>query len=71
MQVEEQIEIFNQIRTRLKAYEPPYKARMDIQGRYELWAEGEFEAFGKRRNEVFFGGLIIQSNYVGFYFMPV
>lgn len=26
---------------------------------------------GKRRKEVHFAALIIQSNYVGFYFMPV
>jgi len=69
---EELLTIFNEIRAILKKYEKkPIEATFDIQGRYELWSKKEFELMGKKRKEIYFSGLIIQSNYVGFYFMPV
>jgi hypothetical protein len=37
----------------------------------DLWAEGEFEVMGKECKEMFFASAIIQSDYVGFYFMPI
>lgn len=70
------IEIYNKIRRLLKAYEPPYKARegKNVSGKQstELWAEGgKYEFAGKIRKEMYFAGLVIQKDYVGFYFMPV
>lgn len=47
------------------------KARIDTDTRYELWSEKELVADGRKRNDVYFAGLIIQSKYVGFYYMPV
>lgn len=64
-------EIFSHIKKLMKKYEPPFVARNDLDSRYELWSEKEIEIQGKKRKEIYFGGLIIQSNYVGFYFMPI
>lgn len=64
-------EIFDHIKKLIKKYEPPFAARSDFASRYELWSEKDIEIAGRKRKEVYFAGLIIQSNYVGFYFMPV
>jgi hypothetical protein len=64
-------EIFKQLKGVLKQYEPPFIAKSDFDSRYELWSVKDIELAGKKRKEVFFAGLIIQSNYVGFYYMPV
>lgn len=69
--MDERKEIFDQIQSLMKKYEPPFVARSDFESRYELWSEKEIEIAGRKRKEVYFAGLIIQSNYVGFYFMPV
>ena len=72
MTQEDLLTIFNEIRAILKKYEKkPIEDSIDIQGRYELWSKKEFEFMGKKRKEIYFSGVIIQSNYVGFYFMPV
>jgi hypothetical protein len=63
--------IYNRLKTLLKRYEPPFSPKIDLDSRYDLWSFKKIEAFGKMRNEVYFAGLIIQSSYVGFYFMPV
>ena len=69
---EELLEIFDTVKQLLKPYEKgTIVARKDLQGRYELWSEKEVEVGGKKRNEIYFAGLIVQTNYVGFYFMPV
>lgn len=64
------VEIFNAVKPRLKIYEPPLVARADIQGRYDLWSEKDLVIERKKRKEVAFAALIVQSSYVGFYFMP-
>lgn len=64
-------EIFDQIKSLIKKYEPPFNARSDFESRYELWSEKEVVIAGRKRKDVYFAGLIIQSNYVGFYFMPI
>ena len=69
--MDERKEIFDQIKILLKKYQPPFNARSDFESRYELWSEKDIEIAGRKRKEVYFAGLIIQSNYVGFYFMPV
>lgn len=63
--------IFKQVRDLLKRYESKFQVRMDFEGRYELWTDKEVEIEGKKRDALFFAGLIIQSTYVGFYFMPL
>ncbi len=63
--------IYQTLKEVLKKYEPPLVAKMDYDSRYELWSNKEVTIAGKKRKEVYFAGLIIQSNYVGFYYMPV
>lgn len=64
-------EVFRQAKALLKKYEPPLVATHDDDARYELWSKKEIVVLGKKRKEIFFASLIIQSKYVGFYFMPV
>ncbi|WP_337873470.1 hypothetical protein [Ignavibacterium sp.] len=71
MTIDEKNQVFAQIKKLMKKYEPPLVARNDFESRYELWSEKEIEIDGRKRKEIYFGGLIIQSSYVGFYFMPV
>lgn len=63
--------IFNEIKKLMKVYEPPMNARVDIEGKYDLWSEKEIEAFGRKYDAMSFAAIIIQTGYVGFYFMPV
>ncbi|WP_337867124.1 hypothetical protein [Ignavibacterium sp.] len=71
MTIDEKNQVFAQIKKLMKKYEPPLVARNDFESRYELWSEKEIEIDRRKRKEIYFGGLIIQSSYVGFYFMPV
>ncbi|MBI4547602.1 MAG: DUF1801 domain-containing protein [Ignavibacteriae bacterium] len=64
-------EIFQTIKRLLKEYEPPLVAKSDFDSRYELYSPKGVIIAGRKKSEVWFAGLIIQSNYVGFYFMPV
>jgi hypothetical protein len=64
------VEIFKAVKPLLKRYEPPLVARADIEGRYDLWLEKDLVIDGKKRKEIAFAALIVQSGYVGFYFMP-
>jgi hypothetical protein len=64
------VEIFKAVKPLLKRYEPPLVARADIEGRYDLWSEKEVVIDGRKRQELAFAALIVQSSYVGFYFMP-
>lgn len=62
--------IFARLKRLLKKYEPPFVAKSDFESRYELWSVKDIEIDGRKRKEVAFAALIIQSGYVGFYFMP-
>ena len=70
---EDLLDIFNTLKTELKKYERgSLKARFDAEGKYDLWSEKELvDPRGKTRKEMAFASLVIQSNYLGFYFMPV
>ena len=63
--------IFSAIRRLLKRYQPPFSPRSNFDSRFDLWIEKEIFFAGRERKEMFFSSVIIQSNYVGFYFMPV
>ncbi len=65
------IHIFNRLKQLLKKYENPLKPKFDLDSKYDLWSFKEVEIAGRKRKEVYFAGLTIQSNYVGFYFMPI
>lgn len=67
----DQAVIFNQLRKLLLAYSPPYRMRLHTASGIDLWAEGEFDAMGRVRHEMFFASVIIMSDYVGLYLMPI
>ena len=65
-------QIFQRLKATLMMFEKPTMIpKIDLDSRYELWSQKDVVINGRRRREVFFAALIIQSNYVGFYFMPV
>jgi hypothetical protein len=67
----ELVDIFNRLKKILKKYETPLKPKFDLDSKYDLWSFKDLEIAGRKRKEVYFAGLIIQSSYVGFYYMPV
>lgn len=64
-------EIFVAIKALIKKYEGPLVTKIDLDSKYDLWSIKDIVIDGRQRKEVSFAGLIIQSGYVGFYFMPV
>lgn len=69
---EQLLEIFEAVKKEVKPYEKgTIKARIDIQGKYDLWSEKPVEAFGRKYPAMAFAAVILQSSYIGFYFMPV
>ena len=64
-------EIFDHIKKLMKKYKPPFIAPNDFALRYELWSKKEIVIEGRKWKEIYFAGIVIQSNYVGFYFMPI
>lgn len=65
------VDIFERLKKLLKPYENPLVAKFDLDSKYDLWSFKDLEIAGRKRKEVYFAGLIIQSTYVGFYYMPV
>lgn len=63
--------IFSRLKKLLKKYQNPLVPKFDLNSKYDLWSIKDVEIAGRKRKEVYFAGIIIQSNYVGFYFMPV
>ena len=68
---EELVEIYDRLKKILKKYEGPFKPKLDLDSRYDLWSFKDLEIAGRKRKEVFFASIIIQSTYVGFYYMPI
>ena len=68
---DELVEIYKGLKKILKKYEPPFKPKLDLDSRYDLWSFKNVEIDGRMKKEVFFASAIIQSTYVGFYFMPI
>jgi hypothetical protein len=71
MKQDELVKIFKELKKNLKEYEPPYVPHFDLDSRYELWTDKEVTIAGRKRKELYFTGLIIQSSYVGLYYMAV
>lgn len=46
-------------------------ARVNLPGRYDLYSEQKVILNGRPRADMYFASVIMQKNYVGFYFMPV
>ena len=64
-------EIYGRLKKMLKMYENPLMPKFDLDSKYDLWSFKDLMFEGRKRKEMYFAGLIIQSSYVGFYFMPV
>jgi hypothetical protein len=65
------IEIYKELKTILKKFENPLKPKFDLDSKYDLWSFKEVVISGRKRKEVFFASIIIQSSYVGLYYMPI
>ena len=65
------LEIFLELRALLAQYSPPFQPKNDTEKYYDLWSFKDLVIEGRKRKEVYFAGIIIQKDYVGFYFMPV
>ncbi len=68
---EDLVPIFKKLKKMMKKYENPLKSKFDLDSKYDLWSIKDVKIAGRKRTEVSFAGLIIQSSYVGFYFMPI
>lgn len=68
----ELVPIFNTIKQLLLPYEKgSIKVRGGEGGQMMLVSNKPIEVNGKKRDELWFAGLLVQKGYVGFYFMPV
>ena len=66
------VAIYDKLKPVLQQYESPFIPVFNLDSKYDLWSYKEdMEVNGKKRDELFFASLIIQSNYVGFYYMPI
>jgi hypothetical protein len=63
--------IFGTLKPLLQTYQPPLVPKNDTERYFDLWSLKPVVVDGRKRKEVFFAGLIIQKDYVGFYFMPI
>ena len=66
--------IFDRLERSLRRYVPPFVARTGgAKGKRDcqLWSGKAVEVAGRKRDEIYFAGLIVQKSHVGFYFMPV
>lgn len=64
--------LFLQMKKMLKLYEKgTLIPRHDDDRYYDLWSEQRVIIADRPRKEVFFAAVIMQKDYVGFYFMPV
>jgi hypothetical protein len=69
--VKDLTKIFKRLKKLLKKYEDPLKPKFDMDSKYDLWSFKDIEIDRRKRKEVFFASIIIRSNYVGLYYMPI
>jgi hypothetical protein len=66
------VPIFEEIKKLLMPYEKgTMKIRGGTGGQVGLVSEKKVEIDGRKRDEIWFAGTLVQKGYVGFYFMPV
>ncbi len=73
MKQEELLGVFGELKAMLKEYEAKGKLspKFDLDSKYDLWSFKDVEISGRKRKEVSFATIIIQSSYVGLYYMPI
>jgi len=65
------VNIYRRLKKILKKYEKPLISKFDLDSKYDLWSIKNIVIDARKKKELYFAGLIIQSKYVGFYYMPV
>src|SRR4030095_14773105 len=74
---EDLLELCHIVKKELQVYEKgSMKARRNpyqpSEGKYDLWSEMDLiDPLGKPRKEMNFASLVVQRDYLGFYYMPV
>ena len=64
--------IFIELKNILKKYHKgSIYSKYNKTDRYELWSRKDIIIAKRSRKEIFFASIIIQSNYVGLYYMPI
>ena len=66
--------IYKKLKALVDTYSPPLKKSVNKTNKkknIEFWSEKDIEIDGRKRKRIFFASIIIQKNYVGFYFMPI
>jgi hypothetical protein len=61
-------EIFNEVRNILKPLGKRMKVMFDTDKRYELFGKKKVNLFNKEHDGCYFASVILQKNFVGFYF---
>lgn len=64
-------EIFKKIRSAMIGYVPPLTIIKDTEKRFELVSNKSVEFMGKKRDNMYFGAVMIQGGFVGFYLMTI
>ncbi|HOY33027.1 MAG TPA: hypothetical protein PKW80_14200 [Bacteroidales bacterium] len=64
-------EIYTRLKNMIQKYAPPLSVKTETNDRYELYTKKNVELNGKKYDEFFFGSIILKSQYIGFYFMPI
>lgn len=65
------VKTFKKLKKILRKYEDPLVPKYDSDNKYDLWSKKNLTIAKRKRKEVYFAGVVIQSDYVGFYYMPV
>lgn len=69
--MEDKAKIFKKLKPLLEKLKPPLFSKHDDVRYFDLWSQKDIVIDGRKKNEVSFAAIIIQKNYVGFYFMPI
>lgn len=75
--VDARIENFKIVKKLISKFAPPLKVATNLSSRYETYFEKSFETVSGRtgnklkKDKLWFASIIVQRNYLGFYFMPV
>ncbi len=65
-------EIFNRLKQVMEKLTPPFTAANSTKTKYELYSKRkDMDVMGKKVNELYFSSIIIQKNFVGFYYFPL
>lgn len=67
-------QVYDEVEKILREFSPPFtRADQAVKGKrsYGLWSKKPVIIEGRKRDEVWFAGVIEQKGYVGFYYMPI